>query len=93
MRFFKLLRHFICIFQYIFVPLHPQSILCPKYSQRKIYKINRIMQKNYLMPATKVVQMKTVSHVLGGSQSWPSNAPVNAERRGYEKGNDLGENW
>jgi hypothetical protein len=51
------------------------------------------MQKNYLMPATKVVQMKTASHVLGGSQSWPSNAPVNAERRGYEKGNDLGENW
>lgn len=42
--------------------------------------------KNYQMPKTEVVRMKMETQLLAGSQSWPSGAPVNAQRNGYEDG-------
>ena len=40
--------------------------------------------KNYQMPTTEVVRLKMETQLLSGSQSWPSGAPVNAKRNGYE---------
>ncbi len=39
--------------------------------------------KNYQMPTTEVVRMKMEARLLAGSQSWPADAPVNAQRNGY----------
>ena len=40
-------------------------------------------KKNYQMPKTEVVRMKMEKQLLAGSQSYPSGAPVNAQRNGY----------
>jgi hypothetical protein len=45
----------------------------------------------YQMPTTEVVRMKMETRVLAGSQSWPSGAPVNAQRNGY--GDAISEDW
>ena len=42
--------------------------------------------KNYQRPTTEVVRLKMETQLLAGSQSWPSGAPVNAQRNGYEDG-------
>ena len=39
--------------------------------------------KKYQMPTTEVVRLKMETQLLAGSQSWPSGAPVNAQRNGY----------
>jgi hypothetical protein len=44
--------------------------------------------KNYQMPTTEVVRLKMETQLLAGSQSWPSGAPVNAQRNGYGDAND-----
>lgn len=41
---------------------------------------------NYQTPSTEIVGVEMESHVLSGSQGWPSNAPVNALREGYGEG-------
>lgn len=46
---------------------------------------------NYQTPATEIVGVEMGAHLLDSSQSWPSNAPVNAERKGY--GNGVSEDW
>lgn len=43
------------------------------------------------MPTTEVVRLKMGSQLLAESQSWPSGAPVNAQRNGY--GNANNEVW
>ena len=37
----------------------------------------------YQAPMTEVVRVQMGSHLLDSSQSWPSQAPVNAKRNGY----------
>ena len=51
------------------------------------YKMSN-KNKNYLMPTTEVVRLKMETQLLAGSQSWPSGAPVNAQRNGYGDAND-----
>ena len=48
---------------------------------------------NYQKPTTQVVQLKMVTRILSGSQSWPdpAQAPLNAERKGY--GDGIPEQW
>ena len=45
----------------------------------------------YQSPTTEVVRVQMGAHLLDSSQSWPSQAPVNAERKGY--GNGISEDW
>ena len=48
-------------------------------------------KKIYRKPTTEVGRMKMGANVLAGSQSWPSGAPVNAQRNGY--GDPISEDW
>lgn len=54
-----------------------------------------IMNKKftYKTPETAFISMRLHSQILGGSQSWQSNVPVNAERKGYGEGVDVTVNW
>jgi hypothetical protein len=41
------------------------------------------MKQIYQIPTVEVVRMKTSTHLLDSSQSYPAGAPVNANRNGY----------
>lgn len=49
------------------------------------------MKQNYQNPTVEVVPMIGETRILSGSQSYPSGAPINAQRNGY--GDAISEDW